>query len=804
MRDSFRPSALPTDVSDRPGAHGLDLATAKFGIGQPVHRREDPMLVRGEGRYTDDVSVAGQVYAAFVRSPYAHGVIRSVDLDAARAMPGVVAAYGAEDLDGYGAFPNVTSFKNRDGSPMLKPDRRPLAQDRVRYVGDPVAFVVAETLAEAREAAEVVAIEIDALPAAVTAADAAREGAPVLYDAIPGNLFLDFQYGDAAKVEAGFAVAAHVTTLDLASHRLVINPLEPRTALAEWDEASGKLTLTAGTQGVFGMRGMLAGVLGIDKEMLRVVTGQVGGSFGMKIAPFPEYVAVLHAARALGRPVKWTDARSESFVADYHGRGLEVTASLALDGEGRFLAVRVEGLADVGAFLTPVSPLFSTLNIPKNVVGTYRTPAVSAAIKCYLTNAVPVGAYRGAGRPEGNYIMERLIDLAAHETGRDPVALRRLNHIRPDQIPYTTPVDTVYDSGEFTALLDRAIAAADWDGFPARKSESASRGKLRGRGIGQYLEVTAPPQNEMGGIRFEEDGTVTIVTGTLDYGQGHWTPFAQVLSAELGVPFELIRLVQGDSDQLVAGGGTGGSKSLMASGAAIVEASQQVIGLGRIVAAELLETGLDDIAFADGRFTIAGTDRSIGIMDLAARLREKVSLPDGVPRSLDVKHIHAQSPSAYPNGCHIAEVEIEPETGTVQVVRYTMVNDFGVLVNPMLVEGQLHGGVIQGIGQALMERTAYDEEGQLISGSFMDYALPRAHDAPLFAFESRPVRATTNPLGAKGCGEAGCAGALPSVMNALVDALRNVGIDRFDMPATPDRVWRAIRDAKAGNGSAGG
>ncbi|WP_299567186.1 xanthine dehydrogenase family protein molybdopterin-binding subunit [Enterovirga sp.] len=755
------------------------------------------MLVRGEGRYTDDVSVEGQVYAAFARSPYAHGVITGVDLDAARDMPGVLAVYGPDDLAGYGSFPNVTNFKNRDGSPMLKPDRRPLATDRVRYVGDPVAFVVAETNVQAREAAEAVAIEIDPLPAAVTARDAVAEGAPQLYDHIPGNVVLDFHFGDSDKVAQAMGKAAHITRLDLASHRLVINPLEPRTALGQWEPEGGKYTLTAGTQGVFGMRGMLAGVLGIPKEQLRVVTGQVGGSFGMKIAPFPEYVGVLHAARELGRPVKWTDQRSESFVADYHGRGIEVSAALALDAEGRFLALKIDGLADLGAFLTPVAPLFATINIPKNAIGTYRTAAISADIKCLLTNAVPVGAYRGAGRPEGNYVMERLIDLAAQETGRDPVALRRLNHIRPDEIPYATPAETTYDSGEFTAILDRAVAAADWDGFESRRAESRAGGKLRGRGIGQYLEVTAPPQNEMGGIRFESDGTVTIVTGTLDYGQGHWSTFAQVLATHLGVPFEKITLLQGDSDQLIAGGGTGGSKSVMASGAAIVEASQKVIGIGRVVAAELLEAGVADIEFRNGRFEIAGTDRGIGIMDLAAQLRAGVELPDGVPRSLDVKHVHELSPSAYPNGCHVAEVEIDPETGTIEVVRYTMVNDFGTVVNPMLVEGQLHGGVVQGIGQALLERTSYDESGQLVSGSFMDYALPRAGDAPDFVFESRPVPATTNPLGAKGCGEAGCAGALPSVMNAVVDALREVGIDRFDMPATPDRVWRAIRDARA-------
>jgi carbon-monoxide dehydrogenase large subunit len=789
---------VPSDVSDRPGAG--PAAETKFGIGQPVHRREDPTLVQGHGRYTDDVQVEGQVYAAFVRSPFAHGTITSVDLETARDMPGVLAVYGPQDLAHYGDFPNVTAFKNRDGSPMLKPKRKPLAQGKVRYVGDPVAFVVAETATLAREAAEAVVVEVDQLPAAATAAEAAAEGAPLLYDDIPGNLFLDYQFGDEAKVEEGFANAAHVTRLTIASHRLVINPLEPRTAIGEWDPSDERYTLTAGTQGVFGMRNMVAGVMGVPKEKVRILTGNVGGSFGMKIAPFPEYVGVLHAARELGRPVKWTDMRSESFVADFHGRGIEVEAELALDAEGRFLALRIRGEADLGAYLAPVAPLFATVNIPKNAVGVYRTPAVSAEMKCYLTNAAPVGAYRGAGRPEGNYIMERLIERAAREMGIDALEMRRMNHIQPDQIPYTTPVETTYDSGEYTALFDRALEAADWDGFAARKAESARRGLLRGRGIGQYLEVTAPPQNEMGGIRFEADGTVTILTGTLDYGQGHWTPFAQVLSAHLGVPFNKTRLVQGDSDQLIAGGGTGGSKSIMASGAAIIEASQKVIGIGRTIAAELLEAGVADIEFADGRFTIAGTDRGIGIMEMAARLREGVELPDGVPHSLDVKHVHELSPSAYPNGCHVAEVEVDPETGTVQVVRYAMVNDFGTVVNPMLVEGQLHGGVLQGIGQAIMERTAYDGEGQLVSGSFMDYALPRAEDAPPFVFESRPVPATTNPLGAKGCGEAGCAGALPSVMNALLDALREVGVETFEMPATPSRVWRAIHEARATRG----
>ena len=786
------------DVSDRGNAAGTaDPAQMKFGIGQPVHRREDPVLVQGQGCYTDDISLPGQVYAAFVRSPYAHGEVRGIDTEAARELPGVLGVYTAADLDGYGTFPNGLSFKNRDGSPMKKPAREALARDRVRFVGDPVAFVVAETQIEAREAAEAVALDIEPLPAAITAEEAVAEGAPVLFEDVPGNVFFDYHYGDTDAVSQAFTGAAHVTKLKLASHRLVVNPMEPRAALGEYEPESGRYTLHMGSQGAFPMRAGVAAAMNQPVEKIRILTPNVGGSFGMKSSPFPEYVCLLHAAKALGRPVKWTDQRSESFLSDHHGRGLEVEAELALDAEGRFLGVRIEGLADFGGYLTPVAPLFSSINIAKNVASVYRTPQIQVDIRCAFTNAVPVSAYRGAGRPEGNYIMERLIEAAATEMGRDAVELRRLNHIRPDEIPYETPVETTYDSGEFTALLDRTLEAADWNGFPAREAESRARGKLRGRGIGQYLEVTAPPTNEMGGIRFEPDGDVTIITGTLDYGQGHWTPFAQVLSSKLGIPFDRIRLLQGDSDQLIAGGGTGGSKSLMASGAAILEAADKVIEIGREIAAEMLEAGKTDIEFADGRFTVVGTDRGIGIMEIAHRLREGVSLPEATPRSLDVRHVHASSPSAYPNGCHIAEVEIDPETGVTEVVRYTMVNDFGTIVNPMLVEGQAHGGVLQGIGQALLERTAYDPEGQLVSGSFMDYAMPRAHDAPPFApFMSRPVPATTNPLGAKGCGEAGVAGALPSVMNAIVDALRDYGVRHVDMPATPDRVWRAIREAK--------
>jgi carbon-monoxide dehydrogenase large subunit len=487
-------------------------------------------------------------------------------------------------------------------------------------------------------------------------------------------------------------------------------------------------------------------------------------------------------------------------LSDQQGRDHELEGELALDSEGRFLALRVKAFGNVGAYLGTVSPLMSTLNIVKNVVSVYRTPAIEVSTKCVVTNTTPVSAFRGAGRPEANYLMERLVETAAAELAMDPLELRRRNHIRPEEMPYKAPSGMVYDSGEFTALLDKALEFADWEGFARRKEESREQGKLRGRGLGSYLEVTAPPNKEMGGVRFEEDGTVTMITGTLDYGQGHATPFAQVLSERLGIPFERIRLLQGDSDQLLAGGGTGGSRSITASGTALVEASQIVIERGRQIAAVALEAAAADIEFAEGNFTIAGTDRSVNILELARQVREGLPLPADVAQSLDVSHVSSEIPSAFPNGCHVAEVEIDPATGEVDVVKYAAVNDFGVVINPMIVEGQTHGGVVQGIGQALMERTVFDADGQPLAGSYMDYAVPRADDAPIFTSASHPVPAKSNPLGVKGCGEAGCAGALSSVMNAVVDALGELGIKHIDMPATAPRVWLAIQQAQAARG----
>ena len=755
------------------------------GIGERVERTEDPALLRGQGRYTDDVNEPGQAYAHIVRSPHAHGVLRGINLQTARAMPGVLAIYTAVDLAPYGPHKCALDFKMRDGTPMKRPVRKSLASGKVRFVGDPVACVIADTALHAKDAAEAVELEIDALPAVTLPSEAAKPGAPQLYDDVPGNVQLDFLWGEPEKVAQAFASAAHVTKLKLRNTRVVVAAMEPRSAVCKYD--GERFTLTCQGQGVYAQRNQLAEILGVEQKSVRVITPNVGGSFGMKGSIYPEYVCLAHAARELKRPVKWTDERSGSFLSDQHGRDHEMTAELALDKDGRFLALRVQGHGNVGAYVGTVAPQPPTMNVVRNVCGVYRVPLLEVSTKAMLTNTTPVSAYRGAGRPEANYYMERLCDEAAREMGIDRFEIRRRNHLKPAEIPYKNAAAMTVDSGDFGAVFEKALKSGDVAGFASRKAESKARGKLRGLGVGSYMEVTAPPNKEMGGIRFEGDNSITIVSGTLDYGQGHAAPFAQVLSSRLGVPFEKVRLVQGDSDEIVFGAGTGGSRSAMMGGGAIAEASRLVIQKGKELAAEALEAAAADLEFSEGKYIVAGTDRAIGIMELASRN----------PGKLDVKHVTEVIPSAFPNGCHVCEVEIDPDTGKVDVVRYSSVNDFGTVLNPLTVEGQVHGGVVQGIGQCLMESARYDEEGQLLTGSFMDYALPRAEDIKAsINWASHPVPATTNPLGAKGCGEAGCAGSMTSVMNAIVDALRPLGIHHFDMPASPERVWQAIRNAR--------
>jgi carbon-monoxide dehydrogenase large subunit len=770
----------------------------KYGVGQPVRRKEDDTLVRGKGKYTDDFSLPRQAYGWVVRSSHAHGIIRGIGTSAAKGMPGVLGVWTGADLAAaeYRPFVCGLPLKSRDGSPLLQTNRMPLATDKVRYVGDAIAFVVAETLAQARDAAEAVELDIEALPAVTDAAEAAKPGAPQLYDHIPGNVALDYHYGDTAKIEEAFAGAAHVTKLDIVNTRVAVVSMEPRVALGHYDKATERYMLQVPTQGVSGNKAVMARILNVPPEKVRILTANVGGSFGMKNLNYPEYACILHAAKTLGRPVKWTDERSTSFLSDSQGRAQLIHAELALDAEGKFLAVRLSGYGNLGAFITGVAPGPLSLNTGKNLASVYRTPLLGVDIKTVLTNTTHMGAYRGAGRPEANYYMERLIDRAADEMGIDRLTLRKRNFIKPAQLPFAAASGVTYDSGDFAGVLSKALEISDHANFAKRKRESRRNGKLRGVAVGSYLEVTAPPSGELGKITFDPDGSVTLTTGTLDYGQGHATPFAQVLTDQLGVPFDRIKLQQNDSDLVRFGNGTGGSRSITATGQAIVEASALVVEKGKKAAAHVLEASETDIEFAGGRFTIAGTDRSVGIMELADRVRDG-KMPEGTPSSLDVDHATKDTPSTFPNGCHVAEVEIDPDTGVVKIVRYAAVNDFGTVVNPMIVAGQLHGGVAQGVGQALMEEVNYDTSGQPITGSFMDYALPRAEDIPLMEVCDHPSPAKSNPLGTKGCGEAGCAGSLVCIVNAVVDALSEYGIKHIDMPLTPEKVWRAIQDAKA-------
>jgi carbon-monoxide dehydrogenase large subunit len=639
-----------------------------YAIGQPALRKEDPKLLRGEGRYTDDINLPGQAYATILRSSVAHGRIKSIDTATAKAMPGVLAIYTGADVASYGTLQSALPFKSRDGSDMKKPPRPALPADKVRFVGDPIACVVAQTLLQAKDAAEAIAVDIEPLPVVTEPQQAVSAGAPAIFEDVPNNIALDFHYGDSEKVAAAFAQAAHKVKLKLRNTRMIVNTIEPRAAIGSYDAAKERFTLHSCSQGVMGLKAGLVNVLKTTPDKVHVITGNVGGSFGMKAQVYPEYICILHASRELKRPVKWTDERSSSFVSDNHGRDHEQTAELAMDAEGHFLALRLSGFGNLGGFQGAMSPQPPTLNIVRNVISLYRTPLMEVSTKCVFTNTTFVSPYRGAGRPEGNYFMERLIDYAAAETGFDRIELRRKNQIRKGDIPFKAASGATYDSGDFPAILRQALEVADWKSFNKRKRESKKGGKIRGIGVGCYLEVTAPANKEMGGISFDADGGITIRTGTLDYGQGHATPFAQVLCEKLGVPFEKVRILQGDSDELLAGGGTGGSRSMMNSGQAIVEASAKVVEQGKQIASHALEASAGDIEFEDGRFTVAGTDRSIGIMELADKIRSGgLKLPPDAPQSLDVKHVIDGAPSAYPNGCHVCEVEVDPDTGNTEI-----------------------------------------------------------------------------------------------------------------------------------------
>jgi carbon-monoxide dehydrogenase large subunit len=768
---------------------------AKFGIGQPVRRVEDQRLVTGRGRFTDDVNLPGQVYGFVVRSPHAHARIRRIDTSKAMAAPGVLAVLTAADVGG-ASIPCFVPITNRDGSKAPMPAHPILCRDKVRYVGDKVAFVVAETRAQARDAAELVEVDYEPLEAVVDTAAALGARVPPVHEECPGNLAFDWHFGDEQAVAAAFARAARRVRLELVNNRLVCNPMEPRGAVAEWDAGAGKLTVHTCTQGGWAFRDVLAQNLGLPKEKVRVVTPDVGGGFGMKAMFYGEYTLCAFAARKLGRPVKWTSERGEAFLSDSQGRDHVTVAELAFDSDHRILGLKVDVVANMGAYYYFFAPFIPTGAALKVLPGVYDVKCLSYGVKAVFTNTVPVDAYRGAGRPESIYCIERLMDLAAAELGVDRLELRRKNFIRPEQMPFKTAAGEVYDSGDFERVMTAAVARADWQGFPARRAEAARRGKLRGIGLCYYIESTMGNPVEHATVRFAADGAVEVLVGTQSNGQGHETAYAQVLVDRLGVPFEKVRIVQGDTDAIADGGGTGGSRSLTAEGVAILEASDRVIEKGKIAAAHVFEAAVADIAFEGGTFRVAGTDRAIGIMELAERVRVMASKPAGLEEGLDASASIELDAWTFPNGCHVAEVEVDPETGVTRIVRYTVVDDFGVVVNPLLVEGQVHGGVVQGIGQALLEHTVYDRSGQLLTGSFMDYCMPRADDLPSFDFSTVEVRCRNNPLGVKGCGEAGSVGSCAAVINALVDALSPLGIRHVDMPALPEKVWRLAQGAR--------
>jgi carbon-monoxide dehydrogenase large subunit len=775
----------------------------QFGIGQPVRRTEDERLLTGRAAFLDDINVEGQAAAALVRSPHAHALVKGIDSAAAHG-PGVLAIYTGRDIAeaGFGPLPCIADamvpFTRKDGSKRFFPERSALAVNRVSHVGDPVAIVIAETAALAREAAEAVAVDYEPLPAVTDTATATDEGTPQIWEEAPRNIALDWAQGDAAATEAAFAEAAHITSLDLVNNRVICASIETRGAIGAWDAGAERYTLTVNTQNVHQSRDVLAQILGVDPQSMRVVSSDVGGAFGMKGFVYPEYPLLLWAAKQLGRPVKWSSDRAEAFVTDTQGRDHVTRAELALDKAHKFLALRVSTIANLGAYAGQFGPGVPTLLYTRMLPGIYTIPALHAEVAAVLTNTVCVDAYRGAGRPEAAYVIERIIDKAARELGLSPAELRRSNFIPPSAMPFTTVSGLEYDSGDFARTMDAALAAADWNGFETRRAEAKERGCLHGIGLATYIEATGADPTETANIAFEDDGTISLKIGTLAAGQGHLTTFAQIAADALGVPFDKIAVSEGDSDALPQGGGTAGSRSVVIGGGAVEAAAEKIKDKALKIAAHMLEAAEADIEFQDGAFTIAGTDRSIGIMEIGAAARDAAKLPDGMEPGLDETESFLSVAPTFPSGAHICEVDIEADTGAVQIVGYWIVDDFGTVINPLLVDGQVHGGVAQGIGQVLLEMTAYDaQSGQLVTGSFMDYGMPRAADLPFISVATKGTPCQTNAMGVKGAGEAGTLGALPAVVNALVDALAPLGIDHIDMPATPERVWQAMRKAAA-------
>jgi len=763
--------------------------------GRSRRRREDRRFLLGEGRYVDDLVEPQALHAHVLRSPLGHGLIRGIDIAEALAMPGIVGVLTGADLEAWAIGTLPCSIALPMVEPLAAAPRPALALGRVRHVGDPVAFVVATTREAARDAAERISVDYDELPAVVDAAEALKPGAPLLFEEAKGNLAFRFQKGDRAAVAAAFAKAAAVAEIELVNNRVVVAPLEPRAAIGQYDEAAETFRLTVSGQGVHGIRDHLAhDVFRVPPERMHVVAPDVGGGFGTKNFLYPEFVLVLVAARRFGRPVRWTSERGEDFLSSAQGRDNRTRGRLALDANGRFLALEVKTVANMGAYLSAFGPGPATASASTAMGGVYRIPAIFMDVHGAFTNTVPTDAYRGAGKPEANYLIERLVDVAARKTGRDPVELRRVNLI---SAPYHGALGMRIEDGAFAASLEPALRHADHAGFAARRSASAKRGLLRGLGIAFYLETARGRPNEMAAIHFEASGEVALVLGTQSNGQGHETSFPQIAADLLGLPLERFRLVQADTRLVPSGGGHGGARSLHQGGAALVKAAEGVIAKGRLVAAQLLQCGPDELDFADGAFSIAGQPgRGIDLISVARAAVDPAQAPPGLEHGLDT---HVDNPLdlfTFPNGCHLAEVEIDPQTGATKLWRYTAVDDFGNLVNPLLTAGQVQGGLAQGIGQALHEHAVYEEgTGQFLSASFMDYGLPRADDLPDFDISFTEVPTKANPLGVKGSGQAGSIAAPQTVMNAIIDALSPYGITHIDMPATPLRIWEAIQAA---------
>ncbi|NKB50012.1 MAG: molybdopterin-dependent oxidoreductase [Alphaproteobacteria bacterium] len=774
----------------------------QFGIGQAVTRIEDQRLLTGGGRYTDDVNLDGQAYAFILRSPHAHAEIASIDTGAAAAADGVLAVLTGDDVkaDDIDPMPCMAPVTNIDGSDRTNTYRPILAQGRVRHVGEPVAAIIAETLHQARDAAELVEVNYNELPATTDTYGSAQAGAPQIYDDTANNVCFDWGKGDQETTEAAFASAARVTTLELINNRVVVNPMEPRGALADYDAATGRSTLYSSSQGTHWLRDTIGdNILKIGKDQLRVITGDVGGGFGMKIFPHPEQPIVVWASRKLERAVKWTSDRSEGFMSDIQGRDHVTRAEMAMDDDGKFLGLRVTTYANLGAYLSHFSTFIPTEAGTGMLNGLYAIPTIWANVKGVITNTVPTDAYRGAGRPEAIYCIERLVDKCARELGVAPDEIRRRNFVKPAQLPYTTALGDVFDSGEFAEIMEAGMKRADWAGFAGRRDASAKTGKLYGIGMATYVEKCGGGNAEVADVKFDTDNDhITIYIGTVTNGQGHDTAYKQIMSDRLGVDTDDITVVQGDSDA-VPPGLTGGSRSVTVGGVAVSKASEEIIEKGRQVAAHVMETADADIEYADATFRVTGTDRTMSLFDVARAAQEAGNLPEGADPGLDEAYSHTPDAATYPNGCHVCEVEIDPDTGNLAIMRYTVMDDFGDVVNPLLIEGQVHGGIVQGVGQALYEHTVYDgQSGQLVSGSFMDYTLPRADDVPNFDFNMRNVKCTTNPMGLKGSGEAGAIGAPPAVINAIIDALAAAGgSTEVNMPATPDVIWAAANQPLA-------